>query len=62
MYGRNGSATEYHKMADSTPTPYSDAVLDGDAEWIARVAKMARARVLMDHLAAFDATICVGGV
>lgn len=36
--------------------------LADDAEWVKRLSKMPRARVLLDHLAAFDTTICCGGV
>lgn len=36
--------------------------LDRDSAWIQSVCKMPCARILLDHLAAFDTTICCGGV
>jgi hypothetical protein len=44
-----------------TITEEVPAPLCSDSEWIKSVASMPRARLLMEHLAAFKASICCGG-
>ena len=44
-----------------TSTEEVPAPLSADSEWVKHVASMPRARFLMEHLAAFDASICCGG-
>ena len=54
-----------HLMVASThysAPAISEESLSEDAKWIKSVSGMPRARLLLDHLAAFDATLCCGGV
>lgn len=46
----------------SAPEPQQQLPATEDAAWIQNVMRLPRARMLVDHLASFDATIACGGV